>query len=100
LATLTGEKSIRWNGGTYDRRGIGWRVAREWALIRAQGKCENCGKALKYHDYGVHHIKPYRLCKSDAEANMMSNLIVLCRSCHSKIDRLGYLPKKGGGANE
>ena len=100
LTTLVGIKSIRWNGGTYDRRGIGWKVVREWALIRAQGKCEKCGEKLRYHAYGVHHRKPYRLCKDDAEANMMSNVIVLCRSCHSKADKLGYLPKKGGDANE
>ena len=98
--TLVGIKSIRWNGGTYDRRGIGWKVVREWALIRAQGKCEKCGKELQYHDYGVHHKKPYRLCKDDAEANMMSNVIVLCRSCHSKADKLGYLPKKEVMSND
>jgi len=99
LTTLKGNKSPRWNGGTYDRRGLGWKIAREWALIRCQGKCEKCGKILTYHDYGVHHIKPYRLFKHDYEANKMSNLIVLCRSCHSQADNLGKIPNKGGEAN-
>lgn len=89
--TLKGDKSPRWQGGAFDRRGIGWKVVREWALIRAQGKCEKCGKELGYHNYGVHHKRPYRLCKDDAEANMMSNIIVLCRSCHSKTDKLGII---------
>ncbi len=96
LTTLRGNKSLRWsNGGSHiRRRGIGWKTAREWALIRAQGKCEKCGKIITPHDYGIHHIKPYRLFRNDYEANLMSNLIVLCRSCHSKTDRLGKLPKK------
>lgn len=93
--TLKGIKSPRWMGGVYSRRGIGWRTAREWALIRAQGKCEKCGKELQYHDYGVHHKKAYRLFKTDAEANLMSNLIVLCRSCHAKAGKLGSLRKEG-----
>jgi len=30
----------------------------------------------------------------------MSNVIVLCRPCHSKADKLGYLPKKEVMSND
>lgn len=31
----------------------------------------------------IHHIVPYRICKKDKE----ENLITLCKSCHSKVER-------------
>ena len=89
--TLTGTKSVRWNGGKDRRRGVGWRTARQWALVRANERCERCDAPKKYGDLGVHHIKPYQFCKSDMEANAPNNLLVLCRSCHSKIHRLGEI---------
>ena len=58
--------------------------------------CEQCGKVFVASDYGVHHRKAYRNCKNDMEANSPNNLIVLCRSCHSKADRLGIIQKRGG----
>jgi len=61
------------------------------ALVRANEHCERCGKPKVYGDLGVHHIKAYQLCKTDAEANSPKNLIVLCRSCHSKVHRLGEI---------
>lgn len=90
LTTLTGQNSIRWRGGTAgSRRGIGWWTAREWATVRACGKCEQCGKQANGHELTVHHIKPYRECRGDMEANSPKNLISLCRACHSKADNLG-----------
>ena len=87
--TLTGTQSFRWNGGKDRRRGVGWKIARQWALVRANERCEHCGKPRQPHDLGIHHIKPYQFCKTDAEANSPGNLIALCRSCHSKVHRLG-----------
>src|SRR3990172_9376091 len=41
LTTLVGARSIRWQGGTAgSRRGVGWWTARQWATVRACGKCE------------------------------------------------------------
>lgn len=95
LSTLTGGNSIRWRGGTAgSRRGVGWWVAREWAIVRACGKCENCGKETNGHDLAIHHIKPYKQCKNDIEANNPRNLIALCRSCHSKLDHLGRIKRR------
>lgn len=92
LTTLTGGRSIRWRGGTAGhRRGIGWNIAKKWALVRANGKCERCGLE---NGLTAHHKKPYRECKDDIEANSPKNLIVLCRSCHAIVERLGKLAKK------
>lgn len=94
LTTLTGGNSIRWKGGTGGhRRGIGWWTARQWAIVRACGKCEKCG--METEKFTVHHIKPYKKCKNDLEANSPINLIALCRSCHAKTETLGRLAKKG-----
>lgn len=89
--TLKGPKSIRWDGGKDRRRGVGWRAAREWALVRANNCCENCGREQSPGILNVHHIKPYRFCQNDLEANSLQNLIVLCRSCHAKEHRLGEI---------
>ena len=89
--TLQGPRSIRWAGGKDRRRGVGWRIARQWALVRANNHCERCGKARAYGDLGDHHIKHYQFCKNDMEANSPANLLALCRSCHSKIHQLGLV---------
>jgi len=94
LKTLTGQNSLRWRGGTAgSRRGIGWWTAREWAIVRACGKCEHCGKTVDKCELTVHHKKPYKLCKNDLEANSPNNLIALCRSCHSRADKLGVVQR-------
>ena len=74
---------------------MGWKIARQWALVRANEHCEHCGAAKKYGDLGVHHVRAYRFCKTDAEANSPKNLIVLCRSCHARVHRLGEVGIRG-----
>ena len=93
LTTLTGGRSIRWQGGTAGhRRGIGWKVARQWALVRANSKCEQCGIL---GNLDVHHKKAYKNCKDDIEANSPNNLIVLCDSCHMTLEQTGKIVKGG-----
>jgi len=96
LSTLTGGNSIRWRGGTAGhRRGIGWKVAREWALVMANNRCEICGQVNS--GLNVHHSKPYKKCKDAIEANSFKNLIVLCDSCHMKVEATGKIPARKGG---
>ena len=81
-------------GGTAGhRRGIGWNIAKKWALVRANSKCEQCGNS-KGSELRVHHKKAYKECKNDIEANSPNNLVVLCVSCHAKVEALGRLAKK------
>lgn len=76
-----GEKSPVWVGGPQTYRGRGWLAARDRVVAEQQGRCADCdihvGKSLS-----VHHIKPFRLFHSPQEANVRSNLIGLCQSCH------------------
>lgn len=80
----TGEKNHGWRGGLRLVRGSGWGLARRDALKRAGGVCERCGETEQCHleRYGrsleVHHVIPYRLSLD----NSLSNLRVLCLSCH------------------
>ena len=74
---LSGEKSVLWRGGKtapYDRR---WKKRRDEAKQRDGYQCQRCG--LKPKRLEVHHIIPYRY----SQDHSLSNLITLCRSCHS-----------------
>lgn len=54
--------------------------------IRQRDKvCQHCGKTPKENGRAldVHHIVPYRM----SQDNSPSNLIALCRSCHTKAER-------------
>ncbi len=99
LTTLTGEESLRWAGGKDRRRGVGWKVSREWALVRANQLCEQCGAKRRPGLLNVHHIKAYKDCVDDVEDNSPNNLIVLCRACHAK-EHLRTLQKRNGNWDE
>lgn len=78
-------------------RGDNWEMQRRKARKRDNVTCQICGyhhgiknKKRRYID--VHHITPYREFADDYEkANELSNLITLCRKCHSKVEK-GILP--------
>ena len=92
LTTQKGSNSIRWRGGTAGhRRGMGFTLARKWALAFSNYKCELCGSEKQLD---AHHIKPYKKCKNDTEANSPSNIMILCRSCHAKTDGLGKIERR------
>lgn len=61
-------------------RGSRWiKIRRE--LIESHGKCQTCPETEKLT---VHHMIPWRL----THDNRPENLVVLCRKCHSREDRL------------
>lgn len=87
------DKHYRWRDDITSRpyyRGSNWTTIRKRIRGRDGYQCQICGKTEK--DIGkrmdVHHIKPYRLFETDIEANVDSNLISLCPSCHHKEDAL------------
>lgn len=57
-----------------------WEKARKAALARDR-VCQDCGSDDDLH---VHHIRPVRLFDDYDEAHDLSNLVVLCSSCHPK----------------
>lgn len=62
-----------------------WRKLRLLVLERDGWRCTACGKPIEGTDATVDHIVPF---VSEAESNVMHNLVALCRSCNSsKQDR-------------
>ena len=53
-----------------------WQNTREWALQRAEYKCEKCGVSFPLQ---VHHKSYSRLGKEHPD-----DLVVLCQDCHDK----------------
>lgn len=84
-AYLVGDKNPLWQGGEVTYRGKGWKELRMVVVKRQNGDCANCGKHVG-RSLPVHHIKPFRLFRSTAEANQVDNLIGLCQSCHMKLE--------------
>lgn len=60
-----------------------WKDIRKKILYRDKFTCQKCNRMFKKSSLCIHHIVPYRICKKDKE----ENLITLCKSCHSKVER-------------
>lgn len=83
---MEGDEHPQWEGGYDDYYGINWEEQKKKALKRDE-ECVHCG-ATK--DLIVHHIVYMRLFKKwdtpkEEDANILSNLATLCRSCHSVL---------------
>jgi len=89
----SGEENPMWRGGKEKYYGANWLQSRRKVLERDDKECQFCGKTREEHyesygqDLDVHHIKPIREFDGDYEtANKQSNLITLCRSCHTEAE--------------
>lgn len=84
----TGSNNPAWRGG-YDRYyGPSWRAARHAARIRDSFRCRRCGKKSKRAP-DVHHIKSFNTFASHEEANVITNLVCVCHSCHMLVEWRG-----------
>lgn len=83
-----GEKSYRWHGGSDHYRGPNWQEQRRKARKRDDYTCQNCGvtEIELGKELDVHHVVPYRLFDNYEKANVLSNLISYCNSCHIRIE--------------
>lgn len=85
-----GSKHHNWQGGGKSRgyRGSDWLAIAEKVREAAGYKCERCGKPQE--DCGrkldVNHKEPFHQHKNKKQANKMSNLEALCKSCHMKTE--------------
>ena len=74
-------------GQTRGAYGKGWWKNRNAVRERDNGICQNC-LSNSERPYDVHHIVPHRKFDSDVEANKMENLVLLCHSCHVKLEKI------------
>ena len=97
---LSGENNHLWKGGSIAYYGPNWHRQRRRARKRDGYRCQHCGIAQKKNGKAldVHHIVPFRTFgyipgQNDnyKQANDLSNLVSLCRSCHIRAER-GAIP--------
>jgi len=73
-------------GNNPSYRGGDWQRQRRLALARAGGRCEGCGLSPREGArLSVHHIMGYAY----GGNNDLSNLKVLCTSCHPALESYG-----------
>jgi len=90
-----GEDNPAWKGGYEDYYGDNWIEQRRKIRQRDNYRCQSCG--IHEDEYGqelsVHHITPVREFEQVEQANELSNLVSLCRSCHSKWEGIPVAPR-------
>lgn len=88
----SGPNHPRWKGG-YTRSSFGenWAAIRNSIRERDGYRCCRCGVHEEDHptELHVHHIVPRLEFDDPNEANVASNLITLCRSCHFEVEHTG-----------
>lgn len=86
---FSGDNSPKWTGGKITRNeyGANWMRQRNRVRTREKYACKRCGKTEEDNkeELSVHHIKNFKLFSSYREANHMSNLVGLCRECHTFV---------------
>jgi len=102
---FVGEDHPCWTGGSPEYYGENWRQKRRKALKRDSYECRICGIGDEQHrdqlgqGLDVHHIQPIRTFDELEEANRLSNLVTLCRGCHSRWECIPIFPITGGEAS-
>jgi len=93
LEKMQGERNPAWRGGYEPYYGENWHPQRRKALERDNHTCRVCGMEEDGREHDVHHIVPRREFDTVEEANILDNLITLCRSCHGRAD-IGKIPEE------
>jgi len=87
---LAGANNRNWKGGDDPYYGPNWRAQQRNARYRDDYTCQRCGKTEQELSckLDVHHVKPFQDFGSERhkEANALSNLVSLCRSCHLAVE--------------
>lgn len=81
-----------WKGGREPYYGENWKTQNERCRRRDNYICQECGIHEDEHlekigtKLHVHHITPRREFEVVEESNVLENLVLLCSSCHRKIE--------------
>lgn len=86
-ARLKGNSNPHWKGGKLRYYGEDWLNQRRLCRERDNYQCQRCGRTEKENleELSIHHIVPFRSFEFPKEANQLSNLIGLCRECHTFV---------------
>jgi DEAD/DEAH box helicase domain-containing protein len=66
--------------------GPNWPAQRNRARARDAYRCQICGTTEENREHDVHHKVPFRRFAGYQQANVLSNLITLCRPCHRRAE--------------
>ncbi len=66
--------------------GPNWQAQRKRARTRDGYRCQICRTPEQGREHDVHHKIPFRRFDSYQQANRLTNLITLCRSCHRQAE--------------
>lgn len=83
-------QATRRSTGAYPHFGSGWRSIAAAVRDRDNHTCRDCGRvwADGMQRFCVHHLTARRHYDKDlSEANVMENLVTLCRSCHMRREQ-------------
>ena len=87
----TAENNPAWMGGHHHYYGPNWDRQARRARARDGHKCRKCGvfESSLRRKLDVHHLKPFRLfgITNYKKANLLSNLLSLCPSCHCSEEK-------------
>lgn len=85
-----GKDHWHYRGSEPVQYGQKWQRIRVEAIQRDNEQCQDCGLTRDEHynkydrDLEVHHLTPIRTFDDTEQANQLSNLITVCKSCHIK----------------
>jgi 5-methylcytosine-specific restriction endonuclease McrA len=86
---FSGKNSGAWKGGKISRTQYGenWFKQRRKTRKRDGYKCTRCGKSELENgeELSIHHIINFKEFESYLQANELSNLVGLCRECHTFV---------------
>ena len=90
-----GKDHPNWKGGSDTiQYGSNWKWQREKAKERDNYECQICGMTKEEQGFAldVHHIQHVESFEKPKDANKLSNLLTVCRSCHRRIEGWNLIP--------
>ena len=77
---------------TYKSEGHDWIPQKLYMKIKNRTNCcESCGRYLTWHQKQIHHKVPI----SKGGLDSPKNIMVVCKSCHKKLDKIAGVYYKG-----
>lgn len=71
-------------------RGPRWHVIAEFIRKRDRNQCQRCKHSDSDEELSVHHFRPEDEIQDEWDPHLPTNLITLCRSCHSFVENLNF----------